>query len=745
MIEYYELPETTSVAPDALGLERARQIFRAAQLDKDCQIIECMVSQTSGSEIIIVDLQSHGVPSRPKIDIDFNERLALVVPTDSKKFVRAKALRKSFPALIHQNQTSPNTPRDLCLYFEPKEVVLRTWTAQRFIRRVRWWMTESSKGTLHVADQPPEALFFNSNLELVAPHDFDELTAAGRTFEALPSEEHSTGGFTYVLSLQDNPALNSVLPLQINVQPVVHGIIEDVPSTMRELVDLFASKGQDVLPLFRKPMKDRIPVAGAKLPAGGSYVVLIVHTPMKRAEGEAPSAVHQRGFMIAESYLELGRKIGAFIKLDSSYYRNEAIGGAAPEIHDLESIQIFQFNFLKKNSIEDFQYQSGVEAKDGKYVLIGAGALGSTLANLWGRAGWGSWTIVDKDHIKPHNLTRHLGCDSQIGKSKATATAAMMLAATGGITKVSTISADATIDGQTTLLTALSEADLVVDASTTLEYPRLASTHSAWKRHVSVFLTPSGNSSVLLAENADRTQSLRTIEAQYIRAIIDNDWGKHHLIGNLGTFWSGGSCRDISFRLSLAQVQTHAGNLAQMVMKYSQQDDAKIAIWDRDNETGETQAHFVPVFKESLHAIGEFGIYLDEGVEKGLHAMRAACLPCETGGILLGYHDLVAKTIVIVKACPAPADSAGTPTSFERGTEGVEEKLEDVKKRTANIVGYVGEWHSHPDGHSANPSGHDVVQLTGLAKAMHEDGLPAIQLIVGEGTIGITLAEVLQN
>jgi integrative and conjugative element protein (TIGR02256 family) len=180
-------------------------------------------------------------------------------------------------------------------------------------------------------------------------------------------------------------------------------------------------------------------------------------------------------------------------------------------------------------------------------------------------------------------------------------------------------------------------------------------------------------------------------------------------------------------------------------MKYSQQDDAKIAIWDRDNETGETQAHFVPVFKESLHAIGEFGIYLDEGVEKGLHAMRAACLPCETGGILLGYHDLVAKTIVIVKACPAPADSAGTPTSFERGTEGVEEKLEDVKKRTANIVGYVGEWHSHPDGHSANPSGHDVVQLTGLAKAMHEDGLPAIQLIVGEGTIGITLAEVLQN
>jgi hypothetical protein len=49
--------------------------------------------------------------------------------------------------------------------------------------------------------------------------------------------------------------------------------------------------------------------------------------------------------------------------------------------------------------------------------------------------------------------------------------------------------------------------------------------------------------------------------------------------------------------------------------------------------------------------------------------------------------------------------------------------------------GYIGEWHSHPPGHSASPSRHDIEQLIHLALGMFDDGLPAIQLIVGEHDI----------
>ena len=49
------------------------------------------------------------------------------------------------------------------------------------------------------------------------------------------------------------------------------------------------------------------------------------------------------------------------------------------------------------------------------------------------------------------------------------------------------------------------------------------------------------------------------------------------------------------------------------------------------------------------------------------------------------------------------------------------------------MVGYVGEWHSHPPGHSAKPSNDDLHQLAILALRMAEDGLPVASLIVGEG------------
>jgi integrative and conjugative element protein (TIGR02256 family) len=178
-----------------------------------------------------------------------------------------------------------------------------------------------------------------------------------------------------------------------------------------------------------------------------------------------------------------------------------------------------------------------------------------------------------------------------------------------------------------------------------------------------------------------------------------------------------------------------------MVMRFAKKDDAMIAVWHRDTETGAVSAYTVQTYKESMHSVGEFSVYIDDGLEAELRAMRIARLPNETGGILLGYHDLSLKTIVIVKACPAPPDSVGTPISFVRGTGDVAKGVENASARTANIVGYIGEWHTHPHGHTANASRDDVVQLVGLTLSMVEDGLPALQLIVGETDINILIGQ----
>jgi len=95
-----------------------------------------------------------------------------------------------------------------------------------------------------------------------------------------------------------------------------------------------------------------------------------------------------------------------------------------------------------------------------------------------------------------------------------------------------------------------------------------------------------------------------------------------------------------------------------------------------------------------------------------------------------------------VAALPAPADSKASRDSFERGVAGLAEAAKVASVRTAGMVGYIGEWHSHPPGHSASPSGRDVLQLIHLAVGMADDGLAAVQLIIGEDDIQVLRATV---
>ena len=127
-------------------------------------------------------------------------------------------------------------------------------------------------------------------------------------------------------------------------------------------------------------------------------------------------------------------------------------------------------------------------------------------------------------------------------------------------------------------------------------------------------------------------------------------------------------------------------------------------IWHEDLDTGErvsfkTEAH--KDITKSNHNFDKFKIHWDIGIEKRVRKLRDNNLPNETGGILIGYHDMVQKSVYIVDALPAPIDSVGTPISFLRGTAGVIEELERIAAYTANNVGYIGEWHSHPKGASA--------------------------------------------
>lgn len=731
--------------PGQLNLPRARALVAAVHDAGDFTLVRMLSHTVLGVppiEVLVVDVECDGVPSRNPAGIQYRERLALFVPEDPGALVEVSALRKSFPVLMHQNHGTRDGAASLCLYFEPTWTVMRTWTPQRFLRRIQWWLEQSAKGELHPADQPVEHLFFASKYELVLPWNLDALRAtAGMKMAVARSKTRPDGGETFFLRPVGgggNQPASSASLIELTLPPVVQGFVERDPGTLGDLGDMLSQRGVQLLPPLIAALSYGVGSAGVPAGTAESFVVIVVHIPLVREVGGAVQQVSRRAFLVVGDVRELGVKTGALYLLDGKYFAElqGSVLARAPAT-EWKSEPIFPMSVLQFPDSAAARKQSSIHVEGPRAALVGAGSLGSAMLNLWIRAGWGQWSVIDKDHVKPHNLVRHMAFSQHVGELKCDVVSELCGAATEGAASVTAVKGDACDAGVPAINEALHSGSLVVDASAALEYPRQASFQDALPRHVTVFVTPSGNGAVLMFEDRARSMRLRTLEAQYYRALIRQAWGERHLEGNLGTYWSGASCRDISVAMPYSRISVHASTLAEQVMFRAQSDETCIRVWERDPDSGGVSVHDVVPATERRLDFGDLTVFYDDGLAAHLTALRLAALPNETGGVLLGYHDFNVGAIVLVDALPAPSDSHASPGSFERGTSGLVRAVQDASARTAGIVGYVGEWHSHPRGHSAKPSRDDLIQLVELRLGMHGDGLPALQLIVGENDIQV--------
>jgi integrative and conjugative element protein (TIGR02256 family) len=698
----------------------------------------------SYAEVLIVTLTCDGVPDANTFGINYRERLGIVVNSDENNIPEVWTLREDFPNLPHMNGRLASMPNNICLYFENKTVINRSWTAEKFLKRIYWWIEQSAKGELHVADQPVEQFFFISKYELVLPKECGQnLENINGKFFISRIVDRANGAKTFFLELKkpEDTGLASTHLIYIELPPVTHGTISPSPHTLNELCDTTSTTKFSTKNFIKAHIQSLVPQSGVAIKNDDSRTIFIVKIPITRERDGSVEKVQLQAFISISSPYEIGLNMGFLFQSpdDSKLYKetNFLGGGARPT----EEIELLQVEVLKMNSKEDFNDQSGYTTTGGKYVLVGLGALGSALIDLWSRAGWGEWSLIDKDHIKPHNLTRHTASCGLVGWNKAKACAALINNSTGTDDSLSVYDADVLANNQD-IECVLSGKNLVIDVTTTLDYPRLASFKDAYSRHCSLFITPSGTDSVLLLEDERRAYRLRTLEAQYYRAILNNDWGEKHLSGNMGHFISGASCRDISLKLPFSSVMCHAAMLSEQIMKLCEKHDPQILVWQRDKSMGCIDLKTITVSREISNNIGKYQVFFDKGLEEKLNVMREQNLPTETGGILLGYHDLNLNAIFIVDALPAPSDSISTETEFQRGTIGTIEAVKSARAKTAHIVDYIGEWHSHPENVPVDPSEKDVMQLTELSKLLSEDGLPAIQLIVGSDMVNIIIGEI---
>src|SRR5205823_4548508 len=90
------------------------------------------------------------------------------------------ALRSDFPRVPHLNHRNREFPRSLCLYEQPWPEIALRWTPSAFVERIRYWLAETAKGTLHHADQPLEPLLLGTGRRIIIPADlFADLRKGG--------------------------------------------------------------------------------------------------------------------------------------------------------------------------------------------------------------------------------------------------------------------------------------------------------------------------------------------------------------------------------------------------------------------------------------------------------------------------------------------------------------------------------------------------------------------------------------
>ncbi|WP_421740717.1 Mov34/MPN/PAD-1 family protein [Cellulomonas sp.] len=109
----------------------------------------------------------------------------------------------------------------------------------------------------------------------------------------------------------------------------------------------------------------------------------------------------------------------------------------------------------------------------------------------------------------------------------------------------------------------------------------------------------------------------------------------------------------------------------------------------------------------------------------------AAALPRETGGILGGFRD---GNLVVVTRAVVVSDSGSSRNDYVRRDTVARARLADIRAQAAPVVGYVGEWHTHPA--DQPPSGTDLATLQQIA--LEADDLVALIVLPFDGANALT-------
>jgi len=725
-----------------------------------CRFVECRKTDTAN--VIVLDVEVELGQKRVH-DIRATERIAIQFDEADACVPKALALRSDFPSVPHINISFQEFPRELCLYATPYDELKRQWTSTKFIERIRTWLALSAKGKLHQDDQPLEPLLWGTEGTVVFPSDVMTRAKGDDVLfvRSVRKEKHDNFLVAEYVSkkIYEKNELTFVT-FKIKCPAKTHGTIRFRPSNLKELAEFCDDNDFSLLAEIRSAVSEQERMFDEWLELQteftqpkrenlkdtflASAVMLLMSFPKKRNDASVAETIDHWAFCTVQTVRELGIDIGLWIETYSDLGKPLAPDLTKSGEHISLELYNPKFNLTRRLS----SIYNGISSTDlnSKFVAVGAGALGSNVILGLARQGYGSWTVVDNDHLNPHNLARHALDRGAIGWNKAEWVGLManQFCEDGSNNVGVNVNVLSPGDQSEKLICFYKEADAILDLSASVAVERhLAADVESGARRVSVFMNPSGSDLVVLAEDAERETRLDHLEMNYYREIGKNADLKDHFVPSNKRIRYGQSCRDVSFQISNELVTIHSAIACRAIRKALESNEPSISIW---RTTGELEVNRVCIEPSKYQStqISDWEVLTDVNLIIRMQELRESKLPNETGGVLLGSIDFDRKKIYLVDTIASPPDSEEWPTAYIRGAKGLKPEVDAIHKSTDGAIHYMGEWHSHPNRCSTAPSDDDVEVFKWLNATMGKDGHPPIMMIVGESGISCFVGEILR-
>lgn len=390
-------------------------------------------------------------------------------------------------------------------------------------------------------------------------------------------------------------------------------------------------------------------------------------------------------------------------------------------------------------------------ASPARVMLIGCGALGSKIGMHLGREGLTELTLVDDDLLSPHNFVRHALTESSRGLNKAEA----LKNAIQGLYRESHQLANTTAIPNSAF-EFLHESDgrvfkdhrLVIDATASIAtYMSLVENVSnRVPRVVRSEMAEGGRLGMMLVEGRGRSPKLDDVRASLYDLALENVQIERWLNGfqnreddelgaGLEDITIGIGCSSPTMRVPDDLVSYHAASQS-------------VAIRNLMNGTipaggillSSIEGEIFPQGSVQFYPIEKFRTLIPQRpsgwrvrirqdlIDQLIHQAQEAA-PNETGGILIGMVATKQRTIYITRLLDAPGDSEHCPYAFKMGVNDIPDQVRTIMQKTGNLIRYVGEWHSHPQGPSSL-SQKDQETVQQLRTYLNKIGMPTLVMVV---------------